>query len=71
MYYDHCPIPDIAGICKYEDREETYFTITPKDCFTLALLNNNVHLDYNAMDAVWGDFLDIMIENGYLEEEGE
>jgi hypothetical protein len=71
MCGDHCPVPDIEGVCQYEYREEAYSTLTPKGYLAFALLNNDIHLDDNVLDAVWGDFTDIMIERGYVEEEGE
>lgn len=64
-----CPVPDVEGICKYEEREEVAYTLTPKGCLSVALLNNGIKLDDVTFDAVWNDFAETMTRCGYIEEE--
>lgn len=30
MRGDYCPVPDIDGVCQYEDREEERYVLSPK-----------------------------------------
>ena len=32
---DACPVPDTEGICKYEDRSEEVYKLTPKAVLSL------------------------------------
>ena len=68
MCGDYCPVPDIEGVCLHEDREEEAYTLLPKGCFAEALLNNDIHLTDDVMDAVWDDFTEVMSKLGYIEE---
>lgn len=69
MRGDYCPVPDIDGVCQYEDREEERYILAPKGCFSVALLDNNVHLSDDVLDAVWDDFVESMTKFGYIEED--
>lgn len=69
MCGDYCPVLDIDGVCQYEDREEVRYILAPKGCFSVALLDNNVHLSDDVLDAVWDDFVESMTKFGYIEED--
>lgn len=63
---DFCPVPDSEGICKYEDRNIKY-TLTPKGCLRVALLESKVDIDEKTTDLVWDNFKNIMCRFGYFE----
>ena len=67
MCADYCPVPDIEGVCKYEEREERW-TLTPKGCFAAAIANH-VYLSEDVVDLIWDDFAEIMSDFGYVKEE--
>jgi hypothetical protein len=68
MCADHCPVPDVEGICKYEDRKEEVWRLTPKGCLAAALDKNDLHIADDYFDAVWKDFFDLMKKFGYAED---
>lgn len=68
MRGDYCPVPDIEGVCQYEEREEERYVLVPKGCFVTALLDRGIHLSDDVIDAVWDDFVEIMTKLGYIEE---
>ena len=68
MCADCCPVPDIEGVCKYEEREE-YYALTPKGCLATALLSVGVSLDDCIFNDMWNDFVELMTELGYIQEE--
>ena len=68
MRGDYCPVPDDEGVCKYEDREEERWTLTPRGCF-IAALTNHTYLDEDIIDLIWHDFEELMTRLGYVEEE--
>lgn len=69
MRADYCPVPDVEGVCKYEEREEERYTLTPRGCLAVALLNVGVNLDDRTFNDVWDDFTTLMTELGYIQEE--
>lgn len=68
MYYEECPVPDTEGICRYEEREEEIWTLTPKGCLIAALEKHNIHID-DIIDEIWDDFSSLMTRLGYVEED--
>ena len=66
MRGDYCPVPDIEGVCKYEEREETWM-LTPKGCLTVAL-QNHLMIGDDLIDFIWDDFSSIMERCGYVKE---
>lgn len=69
MCGDYCPVPDIDGVCQYEEREEVIYKLSPKGCLVVALLNNDIYLGDDVIDTVWGDFTETMTKFGYIQEE--
>lgn len=69
MCADYCPVPDTEGICRYEEREEVKYELTPKGCLLAALLNNGIRLDDEMIELVWADFEEAMKRHGYVKEE--
>ena len=70
---DACPVPDTEGICKYEDRAEEVYKLTPKGCAVAALMSAGLiksSLD-PAVDAFFEDFERLMKSNGYVRTETE
>lgn len=68
MCGDYCPVPDDDGVCRYEDREEEIWMLTPKGCF-IAALTNHIVLDDDIIDFIWHDFEELMTRLGYVKEE--
>ena len=68
MCADYCPVPDYEGVCKYENREEERWTLTPKGCL-FAAITNHISLDEDIIDFIWHDFEALMTKLGYVEEE--
>lgn len=69
MCADYCPVPDTKGICKYEEREEVEYKLTPKGCLLAALINHGIRLDDVTIELVWADFEDTMKRMDYVKEE--
>lgn len=69
MRADYCPVPDVEGVCKYEERNEEYYTVTPKGCLAMSLINNGIVLDDCTFNSLWDDFTEVMTELGYIQEE--
>jgi hypothetical protein len=68
MCGDYCPVPDTEGVCKFENREEECFELTPKGCFVAALLDH-IKLDEDIIDFIWHDFVGLMQKFGYVKPE--
>lgn len=68
MCGDYCPVPDYEGVCKYEEREEEVWMLTPKGCLVAALEKHNIYIN-DVIDKVWEDYSSLMIRLGYAEEE--
>lgn len=74
MCADACPVPDTEGICKYEQREERVYKLTPKDCALVALMDAKLIRNSSdpAVDVFWDSFAHLMEKFGYVQvEEGE
>jgi hypothetical protein len=70
MCADYCPVPDIEGVCKYEEREDVRYQVSPKGCLFMALLNSGIGpLDNYIFDSIWNDFVELMTELGYIKED--
>lgn len=70
MCADYCPVPDMGGVCKYEEREDVSYQITPKGCLFAALLNSGIEPpDDRIFDGIWNDFIELMTERGYIQED--
>jgi hypothetical protein len=67
MCADYCPVPNDEGVCRFEEREEDRWVLTPKGCFTAAL-TNHIKLDEDIIDFIWKDFSELMKKHGYVEE---
>lgn len=69
MCADYCPVPDIDGVCVYEERVEMKYQLAPKGCLSVALMNAGVKLDEIAFENVWSIFIELMQSLGYVKEE--
>ena len=67
MCADYCPVPDVEGVCKYEERIEEVWKLTPKGCFSAAL-KNHLAIGEDLVDFIWEDFEELMLRQGYVEE---
>ena len=65
---DYCPVSDTKGVCKYEEREEERWVLTPKGCLAAALNSNDIYIADDFFNAVWKDFTNLMSKFGYMEE---
>ena len=63
----YCPVPDIEGVCKYEERQEVYYTLAPKGCLAAAILDHT-SLNEDVIDLIWNDFYELMLKFGYIQE---
>ena len=71
MCADYCPVPDMEGVCKYEERiEDEIYVLTPKGCF-IAALHDHLTISEEAMEAIWRDFSDLMYQFGYVKSKEE
>ena len=68
MRGDYCPVPDIDGVCQYEDRDEERYVLSSKGCFIAAPNDYHIYLDDNDYDNIWDSFSERMIKFGYVEE---
>ena len=68
MRGDYCPIPDIEGVCQYEDREEEVPVLSPKGCFIAALNDYHLYLDNDDYDNIWESFSELMTKFVYVED---
>ena len=71
MCADACPVPDTEGLCKYEQREERVYKLTPKGCASIALRDAGLigsHEDPR-LEVFWDHFLALMVKFGYAPEE--
>ena len=73
MRADACPVPDTEGVCKYEDRAERVYKLSPKGCAYAALQNAGLIRDMNdpAAETFWFNFSELMIKCGYAPDEEE
>lgn len=71
MCSEECPVPDIEGVCKFEDREEMVYKLTLKGCACAALMAAGLIDNTGDLraDAFWEDFENLMRNNGYIREE--
>ena len=72
MCGDCCPVPDVEGVCKFEDREE-FYQLSPKSCGISALMTSGLISDMNdpMAEKFWKDFFGLMIRYGYAPKEDE
>ena len=68
MCADYCPVPYCEGVCKYEERQEERWILSPKGCF-IAALTDHISLDEDIIDFIWHDFVDAMTRFGYIQED--
>ena len=70
MRGDCCPVPDTEGICKYEEREEELYVLSPKGCASVALMDAGLVAKSNdsRIDVFWEHFTDLMNRFGYIQE---
>ena len=68
MHGDYCPVPNYEGVCKYEEREDERYVLTPRGCLFVALTDNNIKISADDLDAVWSSFEELMRQHGYVEE---
>lgn len=73
MVADACPVQDMEGICKHEERVERLYKLTPKGCATAALMAAGLIKTSSdpAVEAFWKDFAGLMERYGYIQEEPE
>lgn len=64
---DECPVPDVEGLCMYEDRSEDLYKLTPEGCAACALLDCKLvaSVDDPAVDSFVYLFLDALRNCGY------
>lgn len=70
MCGDCCPVPDAEGICKYEERVEEVYKLTPKGCACAALMDAKLidSIDDPAVGVFFDSFQRLMAEHGYIQE---
>ena len=68
MRGDYCPVPDTGGVCKYEEREDANYILSPRGCLAAAFYSQNIY-DDDLLDDIWSEFSNLMIKFGYAEVE--
>ena len=71
MCADACPVPCAEGLCKYEQREERMYKLTPKGCASVAMLDAGLikNSDDQRLEVFWDRFAELMWTAGYAPEE--
>lgn len=71
MCADACPVPDVKGVCQFEERQETAYVLTPKGCASVALMDAKLIRSSSdpAVDVFWSAFSELMEKFGYVETE--
>ena len=69
MRADACPVPDVEGVCKFEDREVEIYVMTPSGCATCALMDAELaeSIDDPRIEIFWERFTNLMERFGYAE----
>lgn len=68
MCADYCPVSDMDGVCKYEEREEERYVLTPKGCLQSAFISTGLNVTLKEFDDLWFVFYELMKQFGYVEE---
>lgn len=73
MRGDCCPVPDTEGLCKFEEREERVYKLTPKGCASCALLDAGLIESTNdpLIDEFWERFSELMEKFGYVANDND
>lgn len=73
MCADACPVPDVEGLCKYEQRKERVYKLLPRGCASIALKDAGLvqSIDDPAVDQFFDSFQKLMIKSGYVPEDEE
>ena len=73
MRADVCPVPDVEGVCKYEEREEDVYVLTPNGCAAVALQETGLieSVDDDRFDVFWEKFTELMQRYGYVHAEAD
>ena len=61
MRGDYCPVPDMPGVCRYEERVMP--KLTPKDCMIQALREYDVIRVDTVLDDIYETFRVLLAEN--------
>lgn len=71
MRGDCCPVPDMAGVCRFESREEERYELTPKGCAVAALMAAGLTdgKDKSVVETFWDTFTELMMRYGYAPKE--
>ena len=64
----YCPVPYDEGVCKYENRVDENYKLSPKGCLFSAMLNSDAMFNNRDFDDIWNTFKDLMKKHGYVEE---
>ena len=67
MHGDCCPVPHTDGVCRYEEREDEPWVLTPKGCFVVAV-ENYIQVDKDTLELIWHDFEHLMREFNYVKD---
>lgn len=73
MCADCCPVPDVEGVCQYEERQEETYELTPKGCAVVALMDAKLIKNGSdpAVDIFFSSFVGLMEKFGYIYKEEE
>ena len=73
MCADACPVPDVEGFCRYEQREEAAYMLTPKGCASIALRDAGLvpSVSDPRIDVFFDSFQRLMVKCGYVAEKEE
>lgn len=65
---DACMVPDVEGVCKYEERVEENLVLTPSGCAIAAMMAARIDVGEAQFQAFWDEFSRLMKQYGYAQE---
>ena len=68
MRADYCPVPNIPGVCKHEERikiKPEVSKMTPKECMIQALRENDVIRVDKVLNEIYETFMFLLVENDW------
>ena len=70
MCGDCCPVSEVENLCRFEEREEESYVLTPKGCAISGLMAAGLikSADAAAVDTFWTEFTALMQKFGYIHE---
>lgn len=65
MRADYCPVPDMPGVCKHEDRIEIYEQRSPKECLADTFNECGEEMRESEVENIFNKFVEQLAKNNY------